>query len=622
MAALKSETVRVVVRVRPLSVTESNEAIAVNPGSHSITITKPRDEETGGGKEFTFDEVFGPLVSQADIYSATAMDIVDRVMEGFNGTIFAYGQTGAGKTYTMTGGKGEAGGIIPRVFRQIFSSIEKNSFEGVNFLLQVSFLEIYNDEIRDLLGSARNAQLQDKSDGSVGVKGISIMAVKSEDEMAAILSSGSKNRSTGSTLMNSESSRSHSLFTIVVESSDTKTGRVRMGKLNLVDLAGSERQSKTGAVGDTLREAAKINLSLSALGNVISALVEGSKSGFVPYRDSKLTRLLQDSLGGNTKTVMISNIGPAACNYEESLSTLRFSARAKRIQNKPRINEDPKDTQIRGFQEEIERLRRELAMASDSVPIKSQLAEMETKLLQGHQAVESELIATRAELERKARAEADIRQRLADQAEERQVLEDRFVTQIDQVGDLKKKLEKVVGKYRRIKDDMRDLQIEFQEERESIIATIRELQKMVKLNDLILSTLNRPDDIHKVESRCWFDDEANEWRLREEEEEERHLPPVIDEPIPKYDVYSKKPSWETMEDLFTEIQKSVYFHINQTGSLVREFDPLRLPLEVPLDRRPRTAAARPTTADRTGRRPNLLDETIPRARGLVKPDFN
>merc|ERR1711871_339493 len=170
--------------------------------------------------------------------------------------------------------------------------------------------------------------------------------------------------------MNAESSRSHSIFTITIETAEGE--HIRVGKLNMVDLAGSERQSKTGATNETLKEATKINLSLSALGNVISALVDG-KTSFIPYRDSKLTRLLQDSLGGNTRTVMVANCGPADYNYDETCSTLRYAHRAKSIKNKPKINEDPKDAMIREFEEEIKRLREQLGgdgvmMGEDGLP--------------------------------------------------------------------------------------------------------------------------------------------------------------------------------------------------------------------------------------------------------------
>merc|ERR1719388_577368 len=181
--------------------------------------------------------------------------------------------------------------------------------------------------------------------------------------MRSVMQAGQRNRSVASTLMNNESSRSHSIFTIIIECCEVGVDgadHIRVGKMNLVDLAGSERQSKTGASGDTLKEATKINMSLIALGNVISALVD-SKTNFIPYRDSKLTRLLQDSLGGNTKTVMCACIGPVDYNYDESLSTLRYAYRAKSIKNKPRINEDPKDAMIREFQDEIARLKEKLA---------------------------------------------------------------------------------------------------------------------------------------------------------------------------------------------------------------------------------------------------------------------
>ena len=201
------------------------------------------------------------------------------------------------------------------------------------------------------------------------VKDLTSFVVKSVAEIRQVLEVGKKNRTVGATLMNADSSRSHSIFTITVETSEVLEGEaeedahIRVGKLNLVDLAGSERQGKTGATGDRLKEATKINMSLSALGNVISALVDG-KSAHIPYRDSKLTRLLQDSLGGNTKTVMVANLGPADYNFDETMSTLRYANRAKNIKNKPKINEDPKDAMLREFQEEIARLKAALGDGS------------------------------------------------------------------------------------------------------------------------------------------------------------------------------------------------------------------------------------------------------------------
>lgn len=225
-------------------------------------------------------------------------------------------------------------------------------------------MEIYNEEVRDLLGKELNKSLEVKERADIGVfvKDLSGYVVHNADDLDNIMKLGNKNRVVGATKMNLESSRSHAIFSITIESSETDDQgeqHVKMGKLQLVDLAGSERQSKTQSSGQRLKEATKINLSLSVLGNVISALVDG-KSTHIPYRNSKLTRLLQDSLGGNSKTVMCASISPADSNYAETISTLRYASRAKNIQNCTHINEEPKDALLRHFQEEIEQLKRQL----------------------------------------------------------------------------------------------------------------------------------------------------------------------------------------------------------------------------------------------------------------------
>lgn len=226
--------------------------------------------------------------------------------------------------------------------------------------MRCSYLEVYNENVRDLLCKDENhfLELKENKDKEVYVKDLTSLVVVDAEDMDRVMMVGNKNRSVASTNMNSVSSRSHAIFSIVVECSTETDGdqrTLRMGKLNLVDLAGSERVRKTLVTGDRLKEATKINLSLSNLGNVISALVEGNS--YIPYRNSKLTRLLQDSLGGNSKTVMVATIGPADFNYEETISTLRYATRAKHIRNCAKINEDPKDAILRRYQEEILRLR-------------------------------------------------------------------------------------------------------------------------------------------------------------------------------------------------------------------------------------------------------------------------
>jgi kinesin family protein 3/17 len=261
-------------------------------------------------------------------------------------------------------------GIMPRAFETVFAKIQCDTSGNRQYLVRASYIELYKEDVRDLLSANPKAKLElrEKPDSGVYVKDLTTNVVTSVDDLKKIQFKGRNNRTTAETAMNDHSSRSHALFTITIETSEPGVDgkpRIRAGKLHMVDLAGSERQSKTGAVGERLEEATKINLSLSTLCHVISTLVDAKEGAFIPYRNSKLTRLLQDSLGGNTKTVMISNIGPADYNYEESLNTLRYASRAKFITNKPRINEDPKDAMIRKFQEEIEELKAQLAQAGN-----------------------------------------------------------------------------------------------------------------------------------------------------------------------------------------------------------------------------------------------------------------
>jgi kinesin family protein 3/17 len=366
-----NECVAVVVRCRPLNRKEKDESrshiIDISVADRQVSIRNPDD--ANDTKSFTYDGAYDENTVQRNFYEESCFGIVESVLEGFNGTIFAYGQTGCGKSFTMQGPSAtspEMRGVIPNSFSHIFECVKAAT--DVQYLIRCSYLEIYNEEIKDLLGNQKNPNKCDiKEDPAKGVfvKGLTDVVVDTEDQLMAMLEKGISFRTVAATQMNAESSRSHSIFTVVVEMSsvDKDTGKemLRAGKLNLVDLAGSERQKKTGATGALLKEGAKINLSLSALGNVISSLSEGAKGKHIPYRDSKLTRLLQDSLGGNTKTLMVAAISPADYNYDETMSTLRYANRAKNIKNKPKINEDPKDTMLREFKEEIERLRKMLA---------------------------------------------------------------------------------------------------------------------------------------------------------------------------------------------------------------------------------------------------------------------
>ncbi|KAJ3190381.1 Kinesin-like protein kif3b [Gaertneriomyces sp. JEL0708] len=360
---MSEQNVLVTIRCRPFSQRESAEGhkkiVSIDHNRSSIEIWNPKNEKDEK-KSFTFDAAFDEDSAQTQVYDKTARGIVDAVLRGFNGTVFCYGQTGTGKTFSMQGlpDPPELRGIIPQAFHHIFEHI--SHCPETQFLIRISFLEIYNEDIKDLLAPknpqnpSHGLEIKEHPESGVYVKDLSTHIVKSPKEMLSLMDLGNKSRSVGATLMNAQSSRSHSIFTITIEQSEGD--RIKAGKLHLVDLAGSERQSKTGATGDRLKEATKINLSLSALGNCISALVDG-KSTHVPYRDSKLTRLLQDSLGGNAKTLMIATLSPASYNFDETVSTLRYANRAKNIKNKPKINEDPKDAMLRQYQEEIAKLK-------------------------------------------------------------------------------------------------------------------------------------------------------------------------------------------------------------------------------------------------------------------------
>ncbi|XP_051500282.1 kinesin-like protein KIF3C [Myxocyprinus asiaticus] len=368
MKSKNGETVKVVVRCRPMNRKEESSGydsiVEMDVKLGQVALRNPKAGPGELIKTFTFDAVYDACSKQSDLYDETVRPLIDSVLRGFNGTIFAYGQTGTGKTYTMQGQwlDAERRGIIPNSFEHIFTHISRS--QNQQYLVRASYLEIYQEEIRDLLTKdhSKKLELKESADSGVYIKDLSSYVTKNVKEIEHVMNVGNQARSVGFTNMNEHSSRSHAIFIITVECSQLGPdgqNHIRVGKLNLVDLAGSERQTKTGVQGERLKEATKINLSLSALGNVISALVDG-RSSHVPYRDSKLTRLLQDSLGGNAKTIMVATLGPASYNYEETLTTLRYANRAKNIKNKPRVNEDPKDALLREFQEEIARLKAQL----------------------------------------------------------------------------------------------------------------------------------------------------------------------------------------------------------------------------------------------------------------------
>uniref|UniRef100_A0A7I4BD30 Kinesin motor domain-containing protein n=1 Tax=Physcomitrium patens TaxID=3218 RepID=A0A7I4BD30_PHYPA len=371
--------VKVIVRVRPLN--KKEEAEEAEQVVHRLSATGVSLAD----QLFTYDAVAGEDASQEAVFHMVGLPMVENCLAGFNSSIFAYGQTGSGKTHTMWGVMSESEdfpsegrGLTPRVFEKLFARIDEeeriNADKQLVYQCRCSFLEIYNEQITDLLEpSLKNLMIREDTKSGVYVDNLSEEFVSSVQDVTRILIKGLANRRVGATTMNSESSRSHSVFTCVIESRSKSEGEgissVRSSKLNLVDLAGSERQKQTGSAGERLKEAGNINKSLSQLGNVINILAEVAQSGkhrHIPYRDSRLTFLLQESLGGNAKLAMICAVSPASSCKNETLGTLRFAQRAKVIRNKAVINEE-KANDVNLLREQIRQLKDELTrMKSNS----------------------------------------------------------------------------------------------------------------------------------------------------------------------------------------------------------------------------------------------------------------
>ncbi|KAF5402452.1 Kinesin motor domain protein [Paragonimus heterotremus] len=456
-------SVRVGVRVRPLSDSE------INDGCLSC-LSYPSDPcqiMIGKDKLFSFDFIFNENTSQQVLCEKVASPLVDTVLKGYNATLFAYGQTGSGKTYSMGtcavhSISDSENGIVPRMVEDIFARIPFLPFE---YTIRVSFLEIYKEDIHDLLGDDVSAPLPIREENQmIRIPGLTETVVTTCEEVLALLHSGSMKRSVGGTAMNQHSSRSHAVFTLhfllrpkelldgCVDASDARNhdadevdqvsaGETLMAKLHLVDLAGSERQKKTHAEGDRLKEGININRGLLALGNVISALCEkdAKKRAHIPYRDSRLTRLLQDSLGGNSTTVMLACVSPADSNMEETLNTLRYADRARLIKNKPILNRaDPKEAELARLRSLVVQLQAKLNKGGCLPPtsaIKSQTAitnfsnNLSSGFIQKVKMLEKEKRVLADELDRALEDNGELYKKLFDT----EALRDALFTEVDKV---------------------------------------------------------------------------------------------------------------------------------------------------------------------------------------------
>uniref|UniRef100_A0A8C6W454 Kinesin family member 13A n=1 Tax=Nannospalax galili TaxID=1026970 RepID=A0A8C6W454_NANGA len=421
--------VKVAVRVRPMNRRElelNTKCVVEMEGNQTVLHPPPSNTKQGERKPpkvFAFDYCFWSMdesnttkyAGQEVVFKCLGEGILEKAFQGYNACIFAYGQTGSGKSFSMMG-HAEQLGLIPRLCCALFKRISVEQNESQTFKVEVSYMEIYNEKVRDLLdpkGSRQSLKVREHKVLGPYVDGLSQLAVTSFEDIESLMSEGNKSRTVAATNMNEESSRSHAVFNIVITQTlyDLQSGNSgeKVSKVSLVDLAGSERVSKTGAAGERLKEGSNINKSLTTLGLVISSLADQAagkgKNKFVPYRDSVLTWLLKDNLGGNSQTSMIATISPAADNYEETLSTLRYADRAKRIVNHAVVNEDPNAKVIRELREEVEKLREQLSQAEamKAPELKEKLEESE-KLIK-------ELTVTWEEKLRKTEEIAQERQR-------------------------------------------------------------------------------------------------------------------------------------------------------------------------------------------------------------------
>uniref|UniRef100_A0AAR2K8J6 Kinesin motor domain-containing protein n=1 Tax=Pygocentrus nattereri TaxID=42514 RepID=A0AAR2K8J6_PYGNA len=397
--SVSDSNVKVAVRVRPMNRREKDlktKCVVEMEGNQTLLLLWSMLLLLSS-QVFAYDYCFWSMdeantakfAGQEVVFQCLGESLLDNAFQGYNACIFAYGQTGSGKSYTMMG-SAEQPGLIPRLCSSLFQRTAQELREGESFTVEVSFMEIYNEKVRDLLdpkGSSQALRVREHKVLGPYVDGLSRLAVTSYKDIESLMSEGNKSRTVAATNMNEESSRSHAVFNLILTHTlrdlQSGTSGEKVSKLSLVDLAGSERATKTGAAGDRLKEGSNINKSLTTLGLVISALADQgagkNRSKFVPYRDSVLTWLLKDSLGGNSRTAMVATVSPAADNYDETLSTLRYADRAKSIINHAVVNEDPNARIIRELREEVDKLKEQLTEAESmkAPELKERLEESE-----------------------------------------------------------------------------------------------------------------------------------------------------------------------------------------------------------------------------------------------------
>mmetsp|Transcript_26062 Transcript_26062/g.42052 ORF Transcript_26062/g.42052 Transcript_26062/m.42052 type:complete len:770 (-) Transcript_26062:4218-6527(-) len=506
--------VRVAVRVRPLLGEEEARGC-----EDCVSVVENRQIVLGKNRSFTYDVIYDQYCSQRDLFHHSVSDLVEGCLEGYNATVLAYGQTGSGKTYTMGMSAGAARlakarvsaqgldeehlpdmlGLVPRVCSLLFKRIRERGDD--DYKVYVTYLEIYNEQVCDLLrkgpGKAKLA-IRDNAHSGVAVDGIHQVAVSSVDEILEQVEVGASVRTTGSTQMNAKSSRSHAILTIVVEQEDRVFGTSRVAKFHLVDLAGSERNKRTGAVGERFQESIQINQGLLALGNVISILGDESNASskvYVPYRQSKLTRLLRDSLGGNSRTLFIACVSPADESHGETLNSLKYANRARNIKNMPILNnvvqvQPPKPTEREEEEEEEEVERGEFLRQLDWVIKNGPQKLLETIQTKIGQVLDSKQVeeCTNPRCAEKIKGLAqDLKNTQAD-LERDEII---FASRVQEIKETRKQLEFV----HEDREQMRIRLIELEEENRNLLADECRPSSYCKSSELLLESPVRVDDV-------------------------------------------------------------------------------------------------------------------------------
>lgn len=542
-----TENVKVFIRIRPQNENELEEESSnfIKLDRNFITLNK-----SGVEKTFKFYKIFDDKSSQIDVYRTIAAPVVEKAFSGYNGTIFAYGQSGTGKTYTMIGDINETDrkGIVPNIFSHIFAQISVANSD-VSCVVTVTYLEIYNEEIRDLLSQNPSTKLTVHERPGVGVyvKDLLGFTVNSLESVVDILKKGNRNRATGSTNLNDVSSRSHAIFTIKLEVKKKNENRTVYGKINLVDLAGSERVAKTLATGDRLKEALKINLSLSVLGNVISALID-EKATYIPYRNSKLTRLLQDSLGGNSVTSMIALLSPNNDDCDENMYTLMYADRVKHIQNHVTVNVEKKGL-IETFENKIAQLKQELEMLLyqekrekkrklhkckssssqeeyDKIEVEKMNLETKINLMQKKILIGGESLVEKAQtqlalLEDTAKelihldsAHELLKEVLHSREKEKYTVEKQFsdLQEEDKELDLKiAETEKLIAKSIEVVEKKEN---EYQNEIGSLLYTNKVLAREMSLVHFVVESTIPSNQLEIIKNNILYDEETQEWQIK------------------------------------------------------------------------------------------------------------